>query len=409
VSHQEVSSVGEIGAAIARVPEAYADRCECSIETDSMTVEGQISTVDVAEEPGENATVTVEDDGTEYRLEARPYSGDGVDSWTAAPVQTGAGVDLGPIQALEIEPPEMLEAEESDGEDEFEVIAAMQDAESELGGMHAGSSTTKSLADRRAARDNRADNYHRGSPASDIRDRLQSSGTAAAMVREFKRLVAEEVQVRDDIGQRPDVQNVIRMLAGDVAISDELWQRTDTADTGDRVVGIALDMSGSLGSSEGDAKAAVGALALAAKSVEDPIVAVAFPQGRRESALLTGPYERWDWHHLNAADPGGGTPMRPALEDLDRLMKPLSGRGKIMFVITDGRPANPEGVADVVDALRLHGTAVVGFGFGRVAEHILADIFGQDGYRHADVEDLPRELIGAYLSQLETDAELNRA
>jgi len=401
--------VGEIGAAIARVPEAYADRCDCSIETPSVEIDGRITAVDVAEEPGDTASVTIMSDGTQYRLTAKPWKGDGVDNWKAKAVQTAGGLELGQIESLEIQPPEMEEAEESDEDGEFEVVAVMQDAESEIGGQHAGSSTTKSLADRRAARDSRADNYSREDPAADIRDRLRSTGTAAAMVREFKRLVAEEVQIRDDIGQRPDIQNVIRMLTGDVAVTDELWQRTEKVDSGDRAVGIALDMSGSLGSSEGDAKAAVGALALAAKSVDDAIVAVAFPQGRRESALLTGPYERWDWNHLNACHPSGGTPMQPALEDLDRLMRPLSGRDKIMFVITDGRPANPERVADTVDALRLHGTAVVGFGFGRVAEHILADIFGEDGYRHADVEDLPRELIGAYLSQMETDAELARS
>ncbi|RYJ15011.1 VWA domain-containing protein [Halogeometricum borinquense] len=401
--------MSEIGDVIAVIPQHYVNEADVSFTTESLDVSGVLVDVLEPEENDGRRTLVVDNDGSEYHLAARErMAADGLTEWTPAPVRTSSSVELGELRSIDVDPP-----------DEDEGAAVIDDGEAldsedlsgeigEVGGIHRGGKATSSLADRRSARNHRVDNYSGSAPASDVRDELRAGGTAAAVVREFKRLVAEEIRVTDRVGERPDVRNVIRLLAGDDTVFDDLWSRTETNDTGDRVVGIALDMSGSMGNAEYDAKAAVGALALAASAVDDDVVITAFPQGKRKSALVTGPYESWRWQHLDATEPGGGTPMLPALRDVTRLMRPLKGRERVLFAITDGRPSRADRVAELVEDLRTYGTAVVGFGFGRVNESTLEELFGRDGYRHVDVEDLPRALVGAYLDQLELDATLDR-
>jgi len=401
--------MSDIGDVIAAVTDHYVDESDVRFSTDSLDVDGDLIAILEPEENNGHRALVVENSGTEYHLAARKrMAGDGLTEWAPTPVKTSASVELGQLQEITVEPPDqedgnMAEASDHKGQDE-----RLQGELSEIGGKHRGGKATNSLADRRSARNARADSYSGSAPASDVRDELRASGTAAAVVREFKKLVAEEIRVTDRVGERLDVRNVIRFMAGDETVFDDLWSRTEKQDPGDRVVGIALDMSGSISGSELDAKAAVGGLALAATAVDDEIVATAFPEGKRKSALLTGPYESWRWKHLDATSSGGGTPMLPALQDVVRLMRPFSGRERVLFAITDGRPKHADAVADLVKDLRTYGTAVVGFGFGRVNEDTLEEIFGSDGYRHVDVEKLPRALVSAYLDQLELDATLTQ-
>ncbi|GAA0304059.1 VWA domain-containing protein [Halarchaeum salinum] len=400
----------EVGDVIAAVPAGYIDEADVSFTTSSLTISGVLS--DIRETDGRRALV-VDNDGTEYHLAARErVAGDGLREWVPEPVKTSASVELGDLRSIEVEPPDDEEEEEGaaadPGHGEDLDPDDLSGEISEVGGKHRGGKATTRLADRRSARNARAENYTGGAPASDIRDALRAGGTATEVVREFKRLVAEEIRVIDRVGERPDIPNVIRFLAGDNTVFDDLWSRSERRDTGDRVVGIALDMSGSMKNAETEAKAAVGALALAASAVDDDIVITAFPQGKRQSALVTGPYESWRWPHLDATRPSGGTPMLPAVRDVARLMRPLQGRDRVVFVITDGRPSKSEDVAELVDDLRVAGTAVVGFGFGRVSESTLKELFSHDGYRHVDVDELPRALVAAYLGQMQLDASLDR-
>ena len=400
--------MSEVGDVIAAVPDRYVGESEVRFSTASLDVAGDLVGIFDEENDGQRVLV-VESDGTTYHLGIRErMAGDGVTEWVPDPVKTSAGIELGQLQEITVEPPDDDEdcPEDTgvarDDEDDEKALTAKMAKE---GTDHRGGKATRSLADRRSARDARAENYSGSAPASEVRDDLRAGGTANAVVREFKRLVSEEIRITDRVGERLDVRNVIRFMAGDDTVFDDLWSRAETEDPGDRVVGIALDMSGSIGmaDAEGDVKAAVGALALAATAVDDKVVATAFPQGRRKSALLTGPYEPWRWSHLDATSSGGGTPMLPALRDAVRLMRPLSGRERVLFAITDGRPSKATEVADLVEDLRIYGTAVVGFGFGNVDESTLAEIFGDDGYRHVGVDDLPRALVSAYLDQLELD------
>lgn len=399
----------EIGDVIGIIPQYYAGESAVSFTTESLSIDGDLVDILEPEENDGRRALVVDNDGTEYHLSARErLAGDGLMEWVPAPVRTSANVQLGELRSIDVDPPddEDMEAAEVDG---LEVLEDDLSGEvSDTGGKHSGGKANSRLADRRSARDARAENYSRDAPASDVRDELRAGGTAAEVVREFRRLVAEEIRVTDRVGERLDVRNVIRMLAGDETVFDDLWSRSEQVEPGDRVLGVTFDMSGSMKSAERPAKAAVGALALAATAVDDDVVVTSFPQGSRKSALVTGPYESWRWQHLDATYPGGGTPMRQALRDTTRLMRPLHGRERVLFAITDGMPSRPEKCAELVDDLRTYGTAVVGFGFGNVKEHTLEEIFGRDGYRHVDVDELPRALVGAYLDQLELDASLDR-
>lgn len=400
----------EVGDVIAAVPVGYVDEADVSFTTSSLSISGVLT--DVREPDGRRALV-VDNDGTKYHLAARErVAGDGLTEWNPEPVRTSASVELGDLRSIEVEPPDDEEEEEGaapdPGHGEDLDPDDLSGEISEVGGKHRGGKATTRLADRRSARNARAENYSGGAPASDIRDALRSGGTAIQVVHEFRRLVAEEIRVTDRVGERPDIPNVMRFLAGDDTVFGDLWSRSERRDTGDRVVGIALDMSGSMKNAETEAKAAVGALALAASAVDDDIVITAFPQGKRQSALITGPYESWRWQHLDATRPNGGTPMLPAVRDVARLMRPLQGRERVVFVITDGRPSKSEDVAELVEDLRVAGTAVVGFGFGRVSESTLEELFGRDGYRHVDVDELPHALVAAYLGQMQLDASLDR-
>ncbi|MBP1987230.1 vWA domain-containing protein [Halolamina salifodinae] len=403
--------MSEIGDVIAAVPEHYVDESDVSFTTESLNVSGALVDVLEPEENDGHRALVVDNGGTHYHLAARKrMAGDGLTEWVTAPVRTSASVELGELRSIDVEPPDDDQdiARVDDGEETPNDAQDLSAELSEVGGTHRGGKATSSLPDRQSARNHRADNYSGAAPAADVRDALRAGGTAAAVVREFKRLVSEEIRVTDRVGERLDVRNAIRLLAGDDTVIDDLWTRSETEDPADRVVGIALDMSGSMRSAEGPAKAAVGALSLAADAVDDDIVITAFPQGKRKSALITGPYETWRWKHLDATKPGGGTPMLPALRDVTRLMRPLGGRERVLFAITDGRPRRAEEIAELVEDLRTYGTAVVGFGFGSVNEKTLEEMFGTGGYRHVDVQDLPRALVGAYLDQLELDATLDQ-
>jgi Mg-chelatase subunit ChlD len=99
-----------------------------------------------------------------------------------------------------------------------------------------------------------------------------------------------------------------------------------------------------------------------------------------------------------------------------RLLKRTRASETILVVITDGKPtvvSRDDGeynsavdeAADTVTELRNDDLAVVGFGFGGVKEQNLESMFGDDGYRHVDVEDLADDLVDFFAEQVGTHPE----
>lgn len=95
------------------------------------------------------------------------------------------------------------------------------------------------------------------------------------------------------------------------------------------------------------------------------------------------------------------------------MLEQQPARQRLQVVITDGNPSVTsredygdgeyhsavDEAEDTVDDLRDRGLTVVGFGFGRVSEDKLARMFGDDGYRYVDLEDLADALVDVYEQQ----------
>lgn len=204
------------------------------------------------------------------------------------------------------------------------------------------------------------------------------------------------------------MQSAVRRLAGDTTVT-EVYERYETRATGDRAVGVALDMSGSMQGDETDAKAAVLAFARAVEAVDDEFVATAFR--KRSARLITGPRERFQAWQLDAVSAGRGTPTAAGISDALDLLAATHASEQLLLVVTDGKPtkmlnddeyANElEEVAALVDRARDRGVDVLGIGVGRIEERAMAAMF-DSAYTTADVQDLETELVDAYESQTAT-------
>lgn len=291
------------------------------------------------------------------------------------------------------------------------------------------------LGERKAERDERVRDGS-GVASNDIssgqvREYLRASGLAKDVRRAFEQFANLDITTTSDTGDRVNVENAVRHMAGDYSTTD-VYETDYTSDPGGRLIGVSLDLSYSMrsdGSDDienelgervgaiADAKAALGAVNVAAHELGDDLVASGFHRPRGvKTPLITGPNESFEWEHLDAATyihgTGTDTPTAHGILDTLDLIEQGGGRERLMLVITDGIPKdrgpnhrgdNAETDARVaVEQARTQGVGVIGIGVGSgVNERAMSTMFGDDGYVLTESDTLVDDLVSLYADELD--------
>ena len=259
-----------------------------------------------------------------------------------------------------------------------------------------------------------------------IRELLRSDGTAEDIVEAFKKFKTQDRWLPDTRGERLNTRNATRRLAGDYS-EDRVYDRKLKAEVGDRCVGVAMDLSGSMNGVNNlrKPKLALGALHLATKTIGDDLLATGYktyenhPQkGDYEPVLdlATGPQEDFDWEHLDALRAGMYTPTADGIMYTLDLLKKSHRREKVLVVITDGKANIPlgggtstssskgrEDAKRAVNTARQNGVKVLGMAVGRIGEDYMNDVFGDDSWVHTESSTLTEDLVELYRGQMRVD------
>lgn len=232
----------------------------------------------------------------------------------------------------------------------------------------------------------------------------------------FYELKTRDVWVPSRYGNRIDIRRALRRLAGDQSVT-HVHSRKQRSELGDRAIGVALDLSGSMDVFE--AKVALGALYMAIEIIGDQLVVTGFKSISPGDSyrvptcpLITAPVEEFEWEHLDAANKGGSTPTASGIYRCYELLEECVKPERVMFVITDGKPnitlrgdknddVAIEQAFNAVRDVRSTGTRVIGLGVGSsVNETLMAGLFGNNGYLMADSTNFAEDLIETYYSQM---------
>jgi Mg-chelatase subunit ChlD len=241
---------------------------------------------------------------------------------------------------------------------------------------------------------------------ADVRKR----GLQREIVRLFEQVPPEERRdVPAQTGYRLDMRNVAQTGGGRVGSNEDLFIQRRWTESGDKTVGVAIDLSGSVDADR--ARLALAGLAEATRVLGDTFVAVGFRDNPASLPLITGPREEFDPRHLTAISTGGSTPVAHGIREIRRLVKRTHDEVKLVFVITDGRPnvcldsesddsdASDHAYAQV-EQTRNDDIIVVGVGVGSV--YGMDDVFGPEGYVMADKKTLAEDLLEVYRNQVRT-------
>lgn len=251
--------------------------------------------------------------------------------------------------------------------------------------------------------------------ADHIRGKMEARGLADEIREAFHELKTREKDRPARRGQRVNMRGVVRRVSGD-GNERNLYLNRQQVETGDRAVGVAIDLSGSMNLN--DSMTAMAALGLATEEIGDDLVASGFKtnQAGTTTPLITGPGEAWKWEHLNAATTGGFTPTAAGVSDVETLLSYSNRRQKIMVVVTDGEPnvCLDEGTSDMhaeselkrlVAQVRQNNIPVIGLAVGTgINRSTMQYVFGREGegYATTDMANLADTLVQIYRSQLRT-------
>lgn len=296
-----------------------------------------------------------------------------------------------------------LDGDADDEDDEDVIVIGDGEATSAL--------ASTDVSDTTADRDQRIANTEADVEHERVRDYLRTTGTAEAIADRLQDLAEEEVVSPARRGQVLDMRNVTRRFAGDTTMKD-LYRRPEMEPNDDIAVCVSLDMSGSMGFDEKEAKAAVGAFLFAVQEHTNGVVAANAWHDRAKEAvvrLITAPREQFRWPHLDAVWPTGGTPTSAGVYEAGILLDQLHADEHLLIVVTDGTPTSTytdkfgdefeSGVAEteaVVGEIRDRGHSVVGIGFGGANETNLEAMFGEDAGFEIELEELPERLTEAF-------------
>jgi hypothetical protein len=288
------------------------------------------------------------------------------------------------------------------------------------------------LGQQKRRRDQRIDHHQerpaferRWDSAETIRELLRTDGTASDIVDAFTQFKTQDRWRPDTRGERLHTRNATRRLAGDYS-TDRVYDRKLKAEVGDRCVGVAFDLSGSMKGVNGlrTPKLALGALYLATKTIGDDLLATGYktyenhPQKNKYEPvldLITGPQESFEWTHLDGAKAGMYTPTADGVQYTQELLKRSHRREKVMVVVTDGKANIPLGGSTAtnttkgqydakraVNTARQDGIKVLGMAVDDVGSQHMDAVFGSGKWVQAGSDTLTEDLVAIYKDQMRT-------
>lgn len=351
------------------------------------------ATVTDVSDDGDSITVRARGGGSTHILSATRVTGDSGDSWDVDPVRTANGYTEGELLSLSLDRPDqdMKTADlEEDPDDEND--GSSDGLTASVAGDVTAAVKLSPLEQRKQDRDERVDDRS----VSKLRAALKKTG----LVDEVREVVQQLTNRREDVlhahGGRLDPRQTVRLLSGDASVQAHLYEDQELIDHGDRMVGVALDTSGSMRNDIREASLATAAIGLACEAVGDTFVAVEFPGSGQQSALITGPTEPHRTCHLAATSVTGGTPMRAGIRDLMRLSKASHASTKLMLVVTDGKPSRVDECEELIQVADRQGLHSLGIGIGSARMRSLEEIFGDDRALDTGVDDLAETFFSAY-------------
>lgn len=246
----------------------------------------------------------------------------------------------------------------------------------------------------------------------DIRE-IKNSRMVKDIEEAFKNIKTRDIVIADEQGDRLHTPNYIeRQVTGDTTRRDIL-RRRKKVEIGDRVIGVAVDMSGSV--DEREAKVALGSLYKATEVIGDEFAASAFQ--KNSTPLITGLDEYFDWEHLSSLRSGGNTPTADGILETINLIKDSTMPEKVIMVITDGKPnVTPsnsrytnmdavEGACAAVQEAKKEGIKVIGIGVGNVDHGTMNQMF-EGNYVMTGEAGMARKLVEQYKKQMEFSDEV---
>ncbi len=280
---------------------------------------------------------------------------------------------------------------------------------------------------RKRERDERIDELGSKFPSrrthSALRQRAKQSNVIKDLKEGFEKLVSRPVPRPATHGPEMDQFNVVRRAAGDMTI-DELFEEEIEVETGDRCVGFATDISGSMRSDIDELKIAGAAFGEMTKIIGDDFVWEAFTdryhtgytpsEERLDLRIVTGPDEQFEWKHLDSFDHAKNEPTAAGIRDCRMLMEQTSAREYVMIVVTDGmatvtedgrrHPADGnepvEHARQAVQECRADGIDVIGLGIGSMNDDKMAETFGKGNYKLSTIDNLAETILRLYEDQM---------
>lgn len=284
------------------------------------------------------------------------------------------------------------------------------------------------LEARKRERDERMDSVRTRQDSTKIEERAHSSGAISDLKDGFRKLVSRPTPRPATAGPQIDPHNVVRRAAGDRTVR-ELFEEQVEVETGERCVGLATDISGSMRSDITELKIAGGVIAEATEIIGDDFVWEAFTdqynrshtpsEERLDLRIVTGPNESFEWGHVDSFTDSYNEPTAAGVRDCRTLMEQTSARQYVMIVITDGvtlieedgtyqgsrSPAPVDQARRAVEECRQDGFDVIGLGIGDMDEEKMEEQFGTDAqgnpnYKLTDIDSLAEDILEIYRAQM---------
>ena len=317
------------------------------------------------------------------------------------------------------------------------------------------------LDERRRRRDAAAEQKpsHHWDHSEKVKATLRQNGLDREIEDAFRQIKSRGVKEPAYDRGHLNTQRAGRRMRG-LSTGDKLRDYSKPAEPGDRVVGVAFDLSGSMddGSGGGDlhmAKVAFAALATATTAIGDDLVAAGFTtygarsnrtRAEREygfpspngpipddvkgmshkdrkhtpcSPLVLGPDEDFSFDKLNGVNHELYTPTSEGIAATKALMDQCGHGDKVLIVLTDGEATHTQAgdysgqkgkreAKSMVSQLRDDDWTVLGMAVGSgVKPRDMDDVFNTEhvddaGWVHANSESLVDELVSLYKSQMKT-------
>ncbi len=280
---------------------------------------------------------------------------------------------------------------------------------------------------RKRERDDRIGSIRVRESAEALEQRARQSGAVQELKDGFRKLVSRPTPRPATFGPQIDPYNVTRRAAGDMTIT-ELFEEHVEVETGERCVGLATDISGSMRGDITELKIAGGVIAEATQIIGDEFVWEAFtdknsrthepPEERLDLRIVTGPNEQFKWEHVDSFTDAYNEPTAAGIRDCRMLMEQTQARQHVMIVITDGVALVEEdgtysgrsGAAidharRAVEECRQAGYEVIGLGIGGMDEEDMEATFGKDqmgnpNYSLTSIDTLAEDILEIYRGQL---------